>query len=100
MARNTKTIAAAAYHRGVHGVSQEDALHEVEAHFEAMREESSRAVTDRIKMYEAKTSTATQRFNDANERWERMSKLTNGREPEFQKPMLAIGVSFLLIVAD
>jgi cation transport ATPase len=101
MAKNkTKLIEAEAYHRGAHGVSQEDALHEVEAHFEALREESSRAVTDRIKNLEATTKTLTERLLDADERWQRMSASTSGRQPEFQKPLLAIGVAFLLIIAD
>ena len=98
--KQPKTIEARAFRDGTQGVSQADALRETEARFEMLREDESRRATDEIKALEADTNTLTQRKADAEERWLRMNALTNGREPEFAKPLLAVAVAFGLIFAD
>jgi len=96
----TKFIEAIAYRHGTQNIGQQDALHEVKARFETLREEESRRATDRIKQLEAKTDTLVKRRTDADERWLQMKTLTDGREPEFAKPLLAVVIAFALIGAD
>jgi len=96
----TKSIEANAYRQGTQEIAQEDALREVEAQFETLREEESRKATDPIKNLEAETTNLTKRKGDADERWLRMKGLTDGREPEFAKPFLAVVVAFALIGSD
>jgi ABC-type nickel/cobalt efflux system permease component RcnA len=96
----TKFIEAIAYRYGTQNIGQQNALREVEARFETLREEESRRTTDRIKQLEAKTDTLVKRKTDADERWLQMKTSTDGREPEFAKPLLAVVIAFALIGAD
>ncbi len=98
--KETKSIEAIAYRHGTQNIGQKDALREVEARFETLREEESRRATDPIKHLEAKTETLAKRKTDADERWLRMKTLTDSREPELAKPLLAVVIAFALIGAD